>query len=66
MVAVDIPRKRIYIKGDLFTAYYWLMREFMPQLQWWDGRPFWLTKNRKGEVILEAQNGWTLEHCCSE
>jgi len=61
-VAVDIPRKRIHIKGDLLTAFYWLVREFMPMYNMYLDRPFWMTKNSKGEVILEELNGWTLTH----
>ena len=57
-VSVDIPRKRIYIRGDLFKGYYWLIRYFLPEYMQYEDRPFWMPK--AGE--LEALNGWTLEH----
>jgi hypothetical protein len=59
MVAVDMPRKRIYIRGDLFENYYWLLRHFMPQFIVYPmSRPFWMPE----PGVLEGINGWTIEH----
>lgn len=54
-IAVDTPRKRIYIACDPFKAYHWLLKNM---LSFSHERVIWLPE----PGVIAGSNGWTVEH----
>ncbi len=54
-IAIDLPRKRIYIRGDIFSATRWIKRRFKEMDR---EMPFVLF----GEYTAAVDGDWTLEY----
>ncbi len=57
-IAIDLPRKRIYIRGDIYKAYRWITRRFDESDFRVYEKPFQIVHEDK----LMVDSRWTIEH----